>query len=168
MPTIRELVDSVDQRLEFGQPEAKARELMRSIPREQYEAAAFALAKLVFAERWIRSTRKTPAVRAVSPGPATDKPPTPALARKTASPKVALASRAWNDLLTTEIALSESQTKVAIRDLNADQLTTLADQLYDTHERLHLLAEHVRLNGVTCARELTPAALAAVIGEAAA
>lgn len=85
-----------------------------------------------------------------------------------ASAKIALASRAWTDLLATQIALPETNTKVAVRDLTADQLTTLADQLYDTHERLHLLAEHVRLNGVSCARELSPAALAAVIGEAAA
>lgn len=82
-----------------------------------------------------------------------------------ASAKIALAFHAWTELLATQIALPDSDVKVAIRDLSADQLSTLADQLYDTHERLHLLAEHVRRNGVACARELTPQALRAVMEE---
>lgn len=163
MATIREMVSHINQTHESDGPQGKALHLLEQVRPEHSRQAVAALALMVF--EMLAHARRS---EARSPRSITTPKTTPSGEAKMggshghASQKVALASRAWTALLTTEVTLPGSPARIAIQDMTADQLTTLADSLFDTHERIHRLAETVREAGVTCAAELPTEALAAI------
>jgi hypothetical protein len=178
-PTLQELIERVEADGALADQAMKAEALVSYIPESLHRQALLVLAERLLCLRQQRGSRvggdvsspldkPVPAPRQYGPevttAAARDKRAT---GTGHASPKIALATKAWVDLLATAVVLPGADAKVEIRDMSGDQLHVLADSLFDTHERLHRLAEHLTLNGARCARELEPAALEACMSEAA-
>lgn len=149
----------------------KAMALVRLVPSEQHGNALGAMVVLYLTLR--QMTKKTGRFAPKpSVGLAADDTPATHGQKSSrreghASPKIALATQSWNDLLETQIALPGMSHKTAIADMPSEQLRSLADSLYETHEQVHRLAEAVDLAGVETARDLEPKTLEAVMSEAA-
>lgn len=179
--TLQELLERVEADAALTSAEMQAEALISYIPEQLVKDSLLALAERLLSLRQLRGTGN----RFTLPAPMRTiksetvqkqrRPDAGTSARQKrversghASPKVALATKAWNELLETRIAFPGMSQKVAIADMTSEQLHSLADSLYDTHEQVHRLAEHLSLNGVRCARELEPAALEACMSEVAA
>lgn len=170
-------------------PAVRAQRLLDLIPPTAYRSAVHALAVRLF------ETRSRLAIRAGDAHDDRElgfpPPPVPAtaalaaerragLARKPrevrkipgtavvhASPRILAASRAWVDLINTEVPIPGTNTRLQLGDMSVDQLTTVADALYDAHTQVHALAEAIRACEVHTARQL-PLETAAKVLEVAA
>lgn len=177
-PTLQELLERVEADPALTSTGMKAEALISYIPEQLVRDSLLSLAEWLLSLRQLRGTGSRFALpapmRTIKAETVQRRPDAGTAARQKrvarsghASPKVALATKAWSELLETHIAAPGMSQKVAIADMTSEQLHSLADSLFDTHEQVHRLAEAVDAAGVETARELEPAALEACMSEAA-
>jgi hypothetical protein len=158
---MEDLLCQVEAEASTSTAREKATKLLALLPPGAYRAAVFALATALFTARTQTSMRR--ADRTIEEPSRRGRPPgvrNPATTKHLmhASPKILAASNAWNDWLATQVPIPGTTIRIPLGDMTVEQLTKVADCLYDAHEQIHRLADAMISAGVTTAKELPPEA----------